>query len=430
MKIITSLYLFLLLLPFTAIAQDPCVGTIALSRQSQVDSFRVYYPACTWISGNLIIRPETGAETNINDLRPLLGINRISGNLIIESSPHLKNLHGLDSIKNVGGEFRLSHCRSLKNTQGLNSLEFVNFDFSINDNDSLETLQGLERLRTLNQSLRCNRNPLLVNFDALKELKIIQSYMEITENANLKNLHGLQSIREVSGNIIIRFNPSLASVSGLDSLVRAGSVILTFCPSLKNLEGLQMLETIQSWLTLERNDDLMSLAGLESLQSIGFGIQLIDNSKLSDILPLSSVNIDSLTILRIQRNQLLSVCHLPNLCNYLSREGDASIFLNAQGCRSMEEVIDNCETVSTSEKNIDPIIQIYPNPSKYQLWIDPKIKKIDQFEYAIMDSSGRLCLLGKNSITEPIDISTLLSGIYILQVQSAIYSKQFKFIKL
>ena len=420
----------LIAIPFLLIAQEPCVGTIALSRQSQIDSFRILYPTCTWLAGSLIIRPETGFETDISDLRPLQGIHRIGGNLIIESSPLLQNLHGLDSVKSVEGEFRIANCRSLKDVQGLNSLEFVNFDFSINDNDSLETLQGLERLKTLNQSLRCNRNPRIEDFAALTNLTTISSYIEITENENLKNLRGLESIKEVSGNVTLSFNSQLTSLSGLDSLQHVGSFILSFCPSIQDLEGLEQLETIQFWLTLERNEALMSLSGLESIQSIGFGLQLIDNTKLTDIALLGQAQIDGINFLRIQRNQMLSYCHLANICAYLNRGGDASMFLNAEGCRSIEEVLDNCTTVSTIDNSKIQFLQPLPNPFSDQLLIQDMTEANHSFEYEIIDFSGRNVLRGFIASNEPIQTHSLRPGLYIFHVKRNSTVRSFKVIKL
>ena len=68
--------------------------------QAQIDSFRINYPNCTKIEGDVLIsESESGNITNLNSLSDL---ESIYGLLDIQSNSALENLSGLNSLKSIG----------------------------------------------------------------------------------------------------------------------------------------------------------------------------------------------------------------------------------------------------------------------------------------------------------------------------------------
>ena len=82
-----------------------CPTDIKLTRQSQADSFFIYYPGCTTVT-NLTIRgdsfPYAGVYGNVNNLQGLLGLKRVNGEFLMNNGRGMKSLKGLDSLKFVG----------------------------------------------------------------------------------------------------------------------------------------------------------------------------------------------------------------------------------------------------------------------------------------------------------------------------------------
>ena len=74
---------------------------ITFNTQAQVDSFRINYPGCVEIEGNVYI--QSSGQLNLNGLTVL---NAIGGNLTICCSDHLASLAGLENIHSVGGDLQ------------------------------------------------------------------------------------------------------------------------------------------------------------------------------------------------------------------------------------------------------------------------------------------------------------------------------------
>jgi hypothetical protein len=80
---------------------------------------------------------------------------------------------------------------------------------------------------------------------------------------------------------------------------------------------------------------------------------------------------------------------------------------------------DLCNSLSISEiKNSKSSIFIYPNPTNNFITIQDKQNLTDNFEYKIVDLTGRIVKSSNSKFNEQINIEHLTSGNYIIQIQT------------
>jgi len=95
---------------------------------------------------------------------------------------------------------------------------------------------------------------------------------------------------------------------------------------------------------------------------------------------------------------------------------------HTDGVNSNYNQIGNCDSLTSNllEINKDGYLKIYPNPSSGILNIEfPKNKKVD-YNYSIIDISGKLISKGEiNSNFTKIDIGNLKDGKYILNLKNS-----------
>jgi len=101
---------------------DACLPDgITFSRQSQIDSFRILYPQCTFIQGD--VRIEEGVPGEIINLDSLSNVQTLGGNLRISSNLSLTNLDGLSSLATIGGGIRIYANDNLSSLNGLANID-------------------------------------------------------------------------------------------------------------------------------------------------------------------------------------------------------------------------------------------------------------------------------------------------------------------
>lgn len=165
----------------------------------------------------------------------------------------------------------------------------------------------------------------------------------IIDYPNCKNLQSQLVINKDFNAVITDYSPfnNLESVRGL-SLVEIDDSINNGFLNLKNISG-QGLEILLTKLT---NLDFLSGVKLSSaVQNVNIDIE--QNQLLEDISGLSSIISDSIYILRIGENPLLSICHYSFICEILTRPpppfGSHQVRFNAEGCDSIDEVLEQCD---------------------------------------------------------------------------------------
>ncbi len=94
---------------------------ITFSRQSQIDSFPILYPQCTFIQGDVLIIEN--APNEIISLDSLYNVQSIGGNLHISSNHSLTDVDGLSSLTIVGGGLRINFNDNLSSLTGLTNID-------------------------------------------------------------------------------------------------------------------------------------------------------------------------------------------------------------------------------------------------------------------------------------------------------------------
>jgi hypothetical protein len=212
---------------------------------------------------------------------------------------------------------------------------------------------------------------------------------------DINNLIGLGTMRSVSGNIDISGNPNLSELSGLDGLISVGgSLNISFNDILTDLSGLMGLDSIGPTLMIDGNNSLWSLHGIDS----------IEPSTIGDLL--------------IYENPLLSECDVQSICDYLANTVHyADIYSNAPGCMNEVEIEEACEPEYLSDPGIISGISVYPVPAGKEICISGDYP-VTINEITLYNETGQQ--VSRQLFTgEPIDVSTLKPGFYIIELKTS-----------
>ncbi|MEO1262984.1 MAG: MopE-related protein [Bacteroidota bacterium] len=265
-----------------------CPTDITLTSQAEIDNFSVNFPFCTNISGNLRVTDGNGPVTNLNGLQQVVTV----GGTFSIFSVDIIDLSGLENLVSVGNIFVVSSLPELNSFDGLDNLDSVGQEFIVDGCFNLKDLSAFPTQASIFR-LRIQDNDSLLTLQGLETLQSIP-FLQINSNDNLSSLDGLQNLNQVDFRIDIDFNAQLSDLS-----------------QLSNLQNVPAIE-------IEGNPMLTSLEGLEN----------VDPTVLTSLVLTSSNN--------------LSTCDLPNICDYLSNGGNATISGNANGCSSVAEVQSAC----------------------------------------------------------------------------------------
>ncbi len=175
----------------------PCLpyGNYYLLSQDDVDNFKINFPACNDLAGNLII---TG-----NSIINLTGLNQvysIGGSACIDYCDNLENLNGLENLYSIGGSLGVHENNQLLSLSGLESLDFID---------------GLLAIGTIDDggapSAPPGGNPLLTSISSLSSLTDVGG-LDIGQNPSLLSLSGLDNIdANTLAYVAIGLNSSLST---------------------------------------------------------------------------------------------------------------------------------------------------------------------------------------------------------------------------
>lgn len=393
MKKYILLYLIIILTMGSVFSQGCLPGGITFSSQEEIDNFQTDYSGCTEIEGYVFI---------VGD--------------------DISNLNGLSTLTTVGQYLVISDNIALTSLAGLNNLHTVGDFLVIGYNNNLTDLTGLNNLVTVNEYLEISGNNSLINFTGLDNLTTIGGHFRIYENSSIISFTGLESLTTIGGELYIFNNLALTTLVGLNSLTSIGERLFIGCENgnyseLTSLEGLNNLTTIGWDVTLLSNSSLLNLDGLNNLTTIGGTLTIDGNDVLESIEGITNIEAESISNnLNIRSNPLLSTCEVNSVCNYLANpNGNISIFNNASGCNSVEEVEDAC-LVSVHNNKSKPELTISPNPAKAILFLSSN-NGLSINEIKIYNQFGQI-VMHKEGITSSIDISMLDHGMYIIELFS------------
>lgn len=257
-------------------------------------------------------------------------------------------------------------------------------------------------------------NPLLASLVGLSNINSIEGNILIYENDLLEDFNFLSNISSCDFLWIIG-NNGLTDLSGLDNLTTVnGWLGISDNNLLTDIIALQSISSVGHNLTIGNNENLSSLDGLQGITSIGMHLAITDNPILEDITVLENINSESIASLSIFGNPLLSDCSIETVCNYINSENAVvSIENNLTGCNTQQEVEDACSPLSVNEIK-ESTISIYPNPTKDFIYISNE-DGLSIDEINICNQVGQK-VYQLNNPTDRIDVSSLKSGMYVVEV--------------
>jgi hypothetical protein len=203
------------------------------------------------------------------------------------------------------------------------------------------------------------------NLNGFNQITTFGGSVSIINNPYLTSLDGLDNLTLIYGSFLVAQNDSLTDISALSNLTGiGGSFGFHGNDQMINLEGLNALELIGTNVWVSGNERLLTFQGLEGLMWIGGYLWINYNDSLISLEGLNNIESDSIESLLVSYNPFLSECHIESICDYLSDpSGSFEILVNAPGCNSSEEIVENCFT-GNEESLTDPNLSIYPNPSE------------------------------------------------------------------
>ncbi|HMR86847.1 MAG TPA: T9SS type A sorting domain-containing protein [Saprospiraceae bacterium] len=222
-----------------------------MTDQIQVDYFKLVYPNCNIIKGNLSIRG------NIKNIDSLYFIKKIEGDLFFTNADSLISLEGFKNLDTVTGSIFISNANKLTNLEGLSNIKYF-------------------------KSLYIKNNQKLIKINGFDNIVNNISNIEIENNANLSSIVGFKNTIGLN-NLIIEYNRYINEIIAFDNVLYANVVSILRLDSLSSLKAMKKLKTV--------NDNLL-FRGSEKLKSWEFGgnIDTIRNSLI-----LASIGIDQMT---------------------------------------------------------------------------------------------------------------------------------------
>ncbi len=314
---------------------------LTFTRQSQIDSFPIQYPSCSFVNGNVSIIFLNEPLSGLDSLYP---ITSIKGNLIIQYANGLEDLEGLQNLTFIGNNLDISFMESLKSLKGL------------------ESLQSIRRLQLID-------NPRLKNLKGLDNLSLVKSDVLIRGLDSLTNLEGLESLTTVRGAFRMYNLHQLSSLSGLEQLTSINDqFLLENLKKLRNVDLLKKLNFVRS-IKIVSLDSLENLNGFENLTAIRTSLRLLDCPLLKDISGLRKI---SPTSIEISGCPQLSICDFPNFCKFLAEAPDDDILIsgNAEGCATKEDLEMSCKTCLAGSTLITTQNQVDSFPERFPLCTD------------------------------------------------------------
>jgi len=258
----------------------------------------------------------------------------------------------------------------------------------------------------------------IINLNGLIGVNFIESGLRIKYNPMLTDLTGLNNLTTIGGLLLVSFNSSLPNLIGLNNVTSVGGLLrVTYNSSLLNLNGLESVSTVDGSLEIENNNMLTELKALNNLTSVDGRLMIDYNPNLQSLEGIDNIDAGSITYLWITHNGHLSVCDVKSVCDYLANHtGIFEIGFNATGCANAQQISIACDTMELPEQMIDPGFSILYNARERQIVIRKNNESLN-FEVNIYNQIGQR-VLHKKVITNQMNVSSLKSGVYIVELVS------------
>jgi len=256
----------------------------------------------------------------------------------------------------------------------------------------------------------------IANLDSLIYIHSIVGYLKVYNNDIISDLTGLDSLQSIDGDLLIETNSSVESLNGLEGLTTVGGILSIYSSNyLTSLSGLENLTSVGGNLKIEYNNALADITSLEGVFSINGELKIFSNATLSSLEGLNSIDAESISNLSITNNPLLSYCEVESVCNYLSvGTGATSISSNVSGCNNVTQVNAACLVIGVKEVFDNDEFTLFPNPAKNEIFISTS-KEIRSIR--IYNQLGQQVFYS-DKYEESIDVTSLLSGIYLMVIKT------------
>ncbi len=303
-------------------AENVFEGDIVLTNQDEIDDFGSNN--YTLVTGNVsIIYDENNPSgPEITSLLPLISIETISNDLLIQTLNDLENLDGLENIVNIFGNVSLVGSSSLLNINGISTANFNKLLF-------LQSLSALETFPEFNQitSLEILRVQSLSiqELNSLNNLTEISLEISIGSNNMLETISGFQTLETVGGNFNLSGHDSLQTVNGFTSLSTIDGDISIVGNLMPNIDFLQNIQTGRSiYIGGSTSNEILNISGLQSLVSCKFlTLENINSTSIESLQSFSEV--ESIRITNCPN--LTSLNGLENLGPNLSQPSTIATFM-------------------------------------------------------------------------------------------------------
>ncbi len=403
MNRIIRLPLFLLL-GLMLLFSTPCYSLI-IDTQADIDSFSINYPGWVVIDEPLILSGE--------DIVNFDGLNHLESIRILQvaNCPNIVSLTGFGSLHTIVDDLVISNNQQLESISAFENLEIIADVFLISSLPSLVSIEGFDNIITIgNLNILNNESVQLIS--AFYKLEHVIGSFVLINNPNLSDINPLENLIQIEGGLIVQ---SIAiSDSRIFSSLETVSIGVQFVmnPNLKDLSGLENLSNIGvGGLSILENTSLENILALDNLTDANGGfLNIRQNSILTSLEGLENLDLSGFVnnTISIENNPNLSICNLPNFCDYINQGFAISYFGNNEPCESYDTVEASCISSNTNTDQ-EKGVRIYPNPIKDRFSISSAYPVTS---IIIVDSQGRRWT--KKPRRSFIDMGSFAPGLYHL----------------
>ena len=168
-------------------------GGVTFNTQDQIDSFKINYPECNLISGDLVIQSN---GNNISNLDSLAQLTAVRGSLIIEANDALNSLSGLENLNCIGKNLQINDNSNLTDITALSNVRSLNGILEIKNNDALSSLKGLDNISFIGGVLTISNNDALTSLEGIESIDPLWITNLTIENSAALSLCALENICE------------------------------------------------------------------------------------------------------------------------------------------------------------------------------------------------------------------------------------------
>jgi len=283
------------------------------------------------------------------DISALDGLYQIGGNLIISNNIKLPSLKGLDSLALVEGSFIIENNAILSDCSAV--CDLVNNGIIENNKTVRGNAEGCNSFEEL-QILCGEQDTCPIATHTLDTQEEVNAFVATFSNCNtidgnltiartVNDISGLSFLETITGNLNIDNCDQLISLDGLQNISTIGGYLRIYhldnLTSLEDING-ESLKEIGGYLTIDLCRELTDISALEGLSAVDGDILINNNDKLTSL-----SGLDSLRFVEgqfaIRNNDNLTDCGaICMLINNGRIEGGNSVYSNASGCNSFEEM--------------------------------------------------------------------------------------------